>query len=213
MRVKKWLRGHQPLILLIGVSVIFILGVGLFLLSKGQRSSKPTTFSVLEESLESQSDESSTKGEGRQIYTDIKGAIVKPGMYRIAENARVLDVVNLAGGFTEAADQKQVNFSQIVEDQMVIYVPTSAEDLAEWQSLTPANQETVATKAQESAKINLNTADSLTLQQLNGIGEKKATAIIAYREEKGSFKTIDEIKEVAGIGDKTFENLKNDIEV
>ncbi|WP_245249715.1 helix-hairpin-helix domain-containing protein [Vagococcus allomyrinae] len=145
------------------------------------------------------------------IYADIKGAVVRPGMYQIPQNARVLDLVNMAGGFTAEAAQNQVNFSQMVEDQMVIYVPTSAEDLSEWQEgQLGVRAEGPATT---STKVNLNKADSSELQQLNGIGEKKAAAIIAYRQENGSFNSVEELKKVSGIGDKIFDNLKDEIEV
>ncbi|MGY3749149.1 helix-hairpin-helix domain-containing protein [Vagococcus acidifermentans] len=144
-----------------------------------------------------------------QGYADIKGAVKQPGMYAISENMRLIDMVERAGGFLENADTSQVNYSQLVSDQMVIYVPEKGEQLtsatlqAAMQGTTPTSQ------AENQGKVNINTADSAALQQLNGIGEKKAEKIIQYREQHGSFKNIEELMDVSGIGEKTFESLKD----
>lgn len=205
--VVRWVKQNQQVVILSIIFGIVILIFGGVLFSK-QAAPQPT-----ENLTELMSEEPILESsEFVTVYADIKGAVSKPGMYQIETNARVLDLVNMAGGFTAEAAQDQVNFSQLVEDQMVIYVPTSAEDLQQWQERQIVAE--IPTKsAAVSAKVNLNTADTATLQQLNGVGEKKAAAIIAYREENGSFKSIDELKKVAGIGDKTFENLKAEIEI
>lgn len=144
------------------------------------------------------------------MYVDIKGAVVKPGIYQVNGTMRVLNVVEMAGGFLKEADDKQINLSERVSDQMVIYIPKEGEQLEEIAMNQPGNK--TQTDNSESL-INLNTATIEELKQLNGVGDKKAENIIRHREEKGSFKVIDELKEVDGIGEKTFENLKSFITV
>lgn len=155
-------------------------------------------------------------------YADIKGAVVKPGMYQIGENERVIDLVKLAGGFTKEADQKQLNFAKVVEDQTVIYVPKTGEEIPDsYQSLNSAlshsnsKEQGVTVKGELSQEggINLNEADVQMLQSLSGIGPKKAEAIITYREDHGSFQSVDELKNVSGIGNETVEKLKATIYV
>lgn len=144
-----------------------------------------------------------------EMYVDIKGAVVKPGIYKVNATMRVLTVVEMAGGFLPEADDRQVNLSERVSDQMVIYIPKEGEELAE---VTPSKN---ASSKDETTNtlVNLNTATIEELKTLNGVGEKKAENILRYREEKGSFKSIEELKEVDGIGEKTFEQLKSSITV
>lgn len=197
-----WARRNKLVVFMVVITGIITLCIGgvLFIRQKVSPSVEPAPF-MSEAVMESSGPP--------LIYADIKGGVVQPGMYPIEPNMRVLDVVNMAGGFTAEADQKRVNFSQIVSDQMLIYVPVEGEAL-EWQeSPGVVKGETPG----QSSKVNLNTADASGLQQLSGIGEKKAAAIISYREEHGSFSSIEDIKKVSGIGDKTFESLKDDLEV
>ncbi|MCA5012632.1 MULTISPECIES: helix-hairpin-helix domain-containing protein [unclassified Enterococcus] len=143
----------------------------------------------------------------RQLYVDIKGAVKQPGMYEVKMNMRVWDAVMLAGGFKEGADTKQVNFAEQLTDQMVIYVPLEGEDPPIKKNMT--GEEDVAA----ASKVNLNLADESQLQTLSGIGLKKAQEIIRYREENGGFKSIEEIKNISGFGEKTFERLKEAITI
>lgn len=152
---------------------------------------------------------SSSEQMSDEMYVDIKGAVVKPGIYKVNATMRVLTVVEMAGGFLPEADDRQVNLSERVSDQMVIYIPKEGEELAE---VTPSKN---ASSKDETTNtlVNLNTATIEELKTLNGVGEKKAENILRYREEKGSFKSIEELKEVDGIGEKTFEQLKSSITV
>ena len=149
------------------------------------------------------------------IIVDIKGAVKNPGVYQAEADMRVIDIIDLAGGLSETADADTVNLSQRVTDQMVIYIPAVGE-AAERLIAVPENNLTEQEIGNEEAgteKVDINTADAVLLQTLNGIGGKKAALIIAYREENGSIQTIEEIMEVSGIGEKTFEGFKNLITV
>lgn len=144
-------------------------------------------------------------------YVDIKGAVHSPGVYQMREGDRIQQLIDRAGGFTEEADQSQINLAQKVADQMVVVVPAigQATPLPSVQGGTsaPANGGT------QQGKIHLNTATAEELQTLKGIGQKKAEAIIQYRQEHGSFQSIEELQQVKGIGPKVFEKLKDSVMV
>ncbi|MGX7203752.1 helix-hairpin-helix domain-containing protein [Enterococcus pingfangensis] len=149
-----------------------------------------------------------TKQSSQEWYVDVKGAVKKGGMYQIAQGMRLMDAIELAGGFTAEADQNQINFSKLLADQEIIYVPKIGEEI-------PTIHETDLNKTAQEAeeKININTADSNELQQLSGIGEKRAADIVKYREENGSFRAVEDLTKVSGIGEKTLENLKDSITI
>lgn len=154
-------------------------------------------------SLQSSDQESTTA----QIYVDIKGAVEKPGLYEGTLNMRVWDAVMLAGGVKDIADTKRVNFSERIADQMVIYIPEVGEEAQSAEN----NSQSEESQSKDVNKINLNQASEAELQTLPGVGQKKAQEIIRYREENGGFKTIEEIKNISGFGEKTFEKLKDAI--
>lgn len=170
--------------------------------------------------LNEESTPSSTASEEKVVqkgYVDIKGAVKKPSIYPVDQEMRIYDVIDLAGGLTSEADQTQINLAQRVSDQMVIYIPKKGEQAPDLTTIntpeTVANSETSESSQQSSALININTADSSQLQEITGIGEKKATEIIQYRENNGSFQTVDELTNVNGIGEKTLENIRSQITV
>lgn len=137
-------------------------------------------------------------------YVHIKGAVKKPGLYPVTGTTRWQAVVEAAGGLTPAADVTAINLAKIASDQESLYIPVKGE--------APAATASGPTGATGNASdggtlVNLNTASATELQTLSGIGPKKAADIIAYRETSGGFKTIDDLKNVSGIGDKTFERL------
>lgn len=140
------------------------------------------------------------------IYVDIKGAVKVPGIYQLKNQQRIWDALALAGGVSEEADTTQVNYAQKVKDQMIIYVPKKGEPVP--QSLETLQESAPAQQNQEE-KINLNTATEAELQTISGIGAKKAQEIIRFRDEQGPFKTVEELKNVPGIGEKTVECLKD----
>lgn len=140
------------------------------------------------------------------IYVDIKGAVKVPGIYQLKTQQRIWDALALAGGVSEEADTAQVNYAQKVKDQMIIYVPKKGEAMA--QSLETLQESAPAQQNQEE-KINLNTATEAELQTISEIGAKKAQEIIRFRDEQGPFKTVEELKNVPGIGEKTVERLKD----
>lgn len=200
--MKDYLKKY-PYLLLIPVALF---GVCFFIFLKEEETiSQPTLFSTSQSVLETTS---ATVSE--EWYVDVKGAVNKTGMYRIKEGMRLMDVIGLAGGFTAEADQNQINFSKLLADQEIVYVPKVGEEIPTINEETKSAQN----KTEDTnKKININTADASELQQLSGIGEKRAADIINYREANGSFQAIEDLMKVSGIGEKTLENLKDSITI
>jgi competence protein ComEA len=169
---------------------------------------------ILSQSSESRASYSSTLTDEGKITIDLKGAIKNPNIYTIKSNLRLADVIKLAGGFTDQADQRSVNLAAKLKDEQVIYVATLGEAVSPLtgdNSLNASSDNDVT--GTKSAKVNINTANLAALQALSGIGAKKAQDIIDYRTKNGNFKSIDELSKVTGIGTKTVEKLKDSITI
>ncbi|ODV57154.1 helix-hairpin-helix domain-containing protein [Lysinibacillus fusiformis] len=146
----------------------------------------------------------------QQIFVDIKGAVMYPGVYELQPDNRIIDAIQLAGGYIENADTQLVNHAQKVQDEMVIYIPIKGEHFEDASTnlfISPMESKN------KDQKININIADTETLATLPGIGPSKAQSILSYREENGRFQTIDDLKNISGIGEKTFEKIKDSITV
>ncbi|KOP83514.1 helix-hairpin-helix domain-containing protein [Cytobacillus solani] len=143
------------------------------------------------------------------VIVDVKGAVNNPGVYEAESEDRVIDMINMAGGLKESADEAKINFATRVEDEMVIYVPEIGEEMEQEGGMMTVMGGT----DQKDGKVNINTADDTELQTLTGIGPAKAAAIIDYREKNGPFKVIEDLKLISGIGEKSFEKLKEQIKV
>lgn len=148
------------------------------------------------------------------IAVHVIGAVQQPGLYYFSSTARVADAITAAGGATDEADLNTINLAAYLEDAQQLLIPAFASDSSgseqsnDGEDYTAA-EGTVRQSTAESGKININTATSAQLQRLNGIGEVKAAAIIAYREKNGAFSDISQIKRVSGIGDATYEKIKD----
>lgn len=149
-----------------------------------------------------------------KVIVDVKGAVKFPGVYELTSEDRIIDAIQMAGGYLEEADSKYINHAQKLQDEMIIYIPKKGESLEVEQPVAQSISIIGSTPSgKNDGKVNINTASESELTSLPGIGPTKAQAIIQYRQENGSFKTIDDIKNVSGIGEKTFEKLKDSITV
>ena len=146
------------------------------------------------------------------LYADICGAVQEPGVYKLEEGARIFQLIKQAGGLREDADLTSVNQAEKVTDGMKIRIYTKEEAASLPQQILESTAESEQT-APVSAKININSADIAQLTQLTGIGEARAADIIAYRTEHGRFLTIEEIMNVSGIKESTFQKIKDQIVV
>lgn len=153
------------------------------------------------------------KSRTENIFVDVCGAVNNPGVYELLPDSRVYEAIACAGGFTEEASYESINQAQLLEDGMQIVVPTREEVQAGW--ITPQAGEKKTGMAEEihTEKVNINTADESRLQTLDGIGKTRARAIIEYRQASGGFQTIEDIMNVEGIKEGTFEKIKDQIVV
>ena len=142
---------------------------------------------------------------GTKMYVDISGCVVNPDIYQVDEGMRLFDVINLAGGLTEDADRNGFKQAEQVTDGEKIVIPSKDGEI------TSYSQGSGSTG--QGGKININSADSAALQQIPGVGPSTAGKIIDYREQNGRFKSKEDIKNVSGIGDKTYDKLEDMITV
>lgn len=196
----KWIKNNiilviVSLILLTSLFWEFILA-DLFQPSIEATPSEHTTIQPPVEST-NQPTEHELKSINEKLYVDLKGEVYQPGVYLVDPDDRVIDVIESAGGFTNDADENQINLAEKVYDAMVIYVPSHAD-----------SEQLVVQSDANHGKIRINQASQAELEQLPGIGAAKALAIIQYREEHGPFKEPEDLQNISGIGVKTFEKLE-----
>ena len=165
--------------------------------------------STTEKSKQRSESDQGDKNEG-MVTVDVKGAVKKPGVYQLKSSSRVHDALLKAGGMTDEADLKSINQAQKLVDEAVVYVAKVGENVVDVTTNTSASTATSQAKA---GLVNLNTATEADFQTISGIGQKRAQDIIAYREANGKFKSVDDLKNVTGIGAKTLEKLKEYVTV
>lgn len=197
------LKNNKKIIIIIGVIIIIIISI--YVLTKIDE------YNYEENNYEEYfaEEENIIKEEAKKvIVVHIIGEINKPGIVELEEGARVIDAIKKAGGTTEKADLAQINLAYILKDGQKIYIPNT-EDNDKKIEYNTANIENNI----KEEKININTADEDELQRLPGVGASTAAKIIKYREENGSFRKIEDIQNVKGIGEAKYNDLKEQIEV
>ena len=215
--IMKYINKKQKIVLIIIISII-TLGVAYYTYIMKTNDE----FNVEEQSLEVEKDteeeNNEVKEEKSKIIIHVSGAVVNEGIVELEEKARVADAIEAAGGVTEDAYMRNINLASLLEDGMKVYIPTKEEVMQKEEnsdyiigSNNIIGNNNVESK--KSGKVNINTATKEELDTLPGVGELTANKIISYREENGKFKSIEEIKEVSGIGDSKFEQIKDLIEI
>lgn len=147
----------------------------------------------------------------KKIVVEIKGQVKNPDVYTLEDDSIVKDVIDLAGGVTEEADLSDINRAKKLQNHELIYIRNKNEINNNSEDNKVVNN--LETAANTNNMVNINSATLEELKTLNGIGDAKANGIIEYREKNGGFTSIDQIKEVDGIGEKMFEKIKDKIEV
>ncbi|MCR2800967.1 ComEA family DNA-binding protein [Microbacterium sp. zg-Y818] len=138
-----------------------------------------------------------------EVYVHVFGAVASPGLYRLAEGARVVDAVAAAGGLTEGADQGAINLARVIGDGEQLRVPLIGE------APTAPGSAPGGPPGADGGKVNLNTADLAALDTLPRIGPALAQRIIDWRDENGRFTSVDDLLAVPGIGDKMLASLRD----
>lgn len=185
---------------------------------------------IKEEKIALKKEKKGTKEEAIEEYkVDIKGEVINPGIYTLKKYSRIIDCIELAGGLTENANTTVLNLSKKITDEMVIIVYSNAEvaEFKKTKELEKQVQDSCIQKNEDSLKndacidddssntslISINTATEDELSSLSGIGPSKAKQIVEYRTTNGPFKTIEDIKQVPGIGDSIFAQIKDYITI
>lgn len=151
------------------------------------------------------------------IYVYVCGQVVNPGVYELHQGDRVTHALLAAGGMTKEASGTYLNQAALLEDGQKIYVP-SEEEAAQVFAQGAGGTDDAGDAGQTGGtagdgKVNLNTAGKAELMTLNGIGESRAEAILAYRQEHGRFESIEDIKKIEGIKEGIFNRIKDQLTV
>jgi len=196
------LKNKNVIIFIIALLIVFF--SGFFIgkaTNKGGVSSKNEEILFLDEEVEN-------------IKVYITGEINNSGVYELKKGSRVIDLIKLAGDLTKDGDLNAINPARTLRDGESITIPKKVLVNSLTEEDAPSNNLSTSQSGKtKEGLININRASKSELMELPGIGEVKSQAIIDYREENGSFVSIEDIKEVSGIGDKTFEKIKDKITV
>ena len=165
------------------------------------------TWEIEESSVSEEADMESAKTpeEADMICVYVGGAVSDSGVYLLPQGSRLYEAIEAAGGMTEGADPYYLNQAKVLEDAEQIIVLTTQE--------VQERKQQIQHEEEEAGLVNINTADVTQLMQLNGIGQSRAEAIVAYREQCGRFKQIEDIQQVTGIKAGLYEKIKDKITV
>ena len=211
MQVKRWLMAYKKVLSIIGgvLAVIVIILVG-----RGMMASSTKEKVMVTNAVNTTRVEETTTMMPQNCYVDIKGEVLRPGVYEFSCESRIQEVIKKAGGFTEEADEIKINLAQKISDQMQIIVPNlnskqeggvteGNSEKGNLSNTTPSNL--------KQGTVNINTATLEQLQTIKGIGKKKAEAILQYRKEHGAFRTKEDLLQVKGIGKKALEAIESQV--
>lgn len=200
--------------IIIFILILFICPIGLVI--KDKLESKDDIYVLTEE--EKSSDESMEEQEikkeennitDKKITVYVSGAVNKPGIVTLNEGDRLAKAVEKVGGTTKKADLNGINMAIKLQDEMHYIVPRIGEVVKDSASEVVSEGNFNQAESSKTSQININTATIEELDKLPGVGEATANKIVNHRSESGEFKSIEEIKNVNGIGDKKFEEMKN----
>ena len=211
MQVKRWLMEYKKVLSIIGgvLAVIVIILVG-----RGMMASSTKEKVMVTNAVNTTRVEETTTMIPQNCYVDIKGEVLRPGVYEFSCESRIQEVIKKAGGFTEEADETKINLAQKITDQMQMIVPNvnSKQEggVTEGNSEKENSSNTTPSNSKQGT-VNINTATLEELQTIKGIGKKKAEAILQYRKEHGPFRTKEDLLQVKGIGKKALEAIESQV--
>ena len=237
------IKKNKIIYIFICIIIVILCVIILFFLDKKDASSEDYNYlEISEESINSNTTENNNTEVQNNIYIHIMGEVKNPGVVIAKEGDRIKDIIEKAGGTTEKADLKNINLAYKVEDGQKINIPnidenknenvlqekddeknksttnnTNNKNAKNVNHITKSSGTNVIVDGNnnesKSSKVNINTATQTELETLNGIGPSTASKIIKYRNEKGKFKKIEDIKNVSGIGEAKFKKIEADIVV
>lgn len=155
-------------------------------------------------------DQTASNSDSGQIYVDISGAVRAPGVYIMKEGDRLNDVIQRAGGLKKSADIDAINRVEVIQDGDKLYIPKRGEaGPVQTGGRIPSNKN----QSSQGEIVDLNRADISDLQKIKGVGPSTAENIINYRQQNGRFTSKEELKNVSGIGEKTYDKIKDMITI
>ena len=170
-------------------------------LDKSQDSNSTTETSDKKNTDKDSCSKNTTSKTSGKCFVQVSGAVNSPGVYELSGEPRIFHAILMAGGLREDAEVSSLNQAEKISDGQKIVIKTRDEAAME------------AAVSADDGKVNINTADAKTLMTLPGIGESKANSIIKYRESKGSFNSIEDIKNISGIKDGVYNKIADSIKV
>lgn len=222
MNFSRFFQLDKKLVIKVIAGVILLAVAFAFYLTKDKATDDDLTVLVNPESTSEaniQSNDSAVEDEDI-IMVDVAGAVTSPSVVELPQGSRVFEAIEKAGGSTSEGDTSALNQAEILTDGQKIYIPTKQEMEAFKNGSggsgyvdNASSGFTFNSASDQTGLININTADSAALQEIPGVGPATAEKIISYRNDNGKFSSIEDIKNVSGIGDKTFEKMKTKITV
>ncbi len=230
--MKKFNLKQKKIIAIILIIVVVIAYYYLYLKNSTEEiSNQNLEINNTQESNQTNETEKETEKETEEtIIVHVSGAVNIEGIVELDSGSRIANAIEKAGGVKENADMTDINLAYPLEDGMKIHIPTKEETSANNENTSiesyvtsssggvNSKESTNSTQGNSttntsSKKVNINTASQEELDSLPGIGPSIATKIIDYREQNGKFNSIEEIKEVSGIGDAKYDKIKDSITV
>ena len=211
MQVRRLLMEYKKVLSIIGgvLAVIVMILVG-----RGMMASPPKEKVMVTNAVNTTRVEETTVMMPQNCFVDIKGEVLRPGVYEFSCESRIQEVIKKAGGFTEEADETKINLAQKITDQMQIIVPnvqSKQEGGVTEENSGKGSSTNTSVSNSKQGTVNINTATLEELQTIKGIGKKKAEAILQYRKEHGAFRTKEDLLQVKGIGKKALEVIESQV--
>lgn len=216
------LNKKQKIILII-VTIIVMVGIGYYMYVKDNVNVENDKEDLEIEQQKIDNNENnvdSNKNDNLNIIVHISGAVNKEGVIELKENSRIADAIEKAGGLKDNACMDEINLAYKLEDGMKIHIPTIEEqknenikeesnNYIEKNNIVGDTNTNSNKQSKQTTKVNINKATQTELETLPGIGPSIALKIVNYRKENGKFKSIEDLKQVNGIGDSKFNKIKN----
>lgn len=216
------LNKKQKIILII-VAIIVMVGIGYYMYVKDNVNVENDKENLEIEQQKIDNNENnvdSNKNDNLNIIVHISGAVNKEGVIELKENSRIADAIEKAGGLKHNACMDEINLAYKLEDGMKIHIPTIEEqknenikeesnNYIEKNNIVGDTNTNSNKQSKQTTKVNINKATQTELEALPGIGPSIALKIVNYRKENGKFKSIEDLKQVNGIGDSKFNKIKN----
>lgn len=192
---------RRKIIFIVVLAIVIVVGSFYSFWQKNSVSDQVTTGDVMAKGSKANEEKNN------EILVYVSGAVNKPGVFKLGHNARIIDLVNLAGGLTSEADVAKTNMAQVLKDGMHIHVVAKVV-VSQGGGNLPTN-----TGKGSGGIVNINTADKSALDTLPGVGPALAERILEYRQTNGYFTEIEGLRKVPGVGASKFEKMKDKITI